>query len=183
MNSLQGQLLVAHPRLTGGPFSRSVVLITEDHAHGSVGLILNKPTDFSLRQIMQSKGYECLQDRMVYLGGPVNSSALIMIHSDTWYSTNTMTVSPGVAISSDTLMIEKVAMGDYPRDWRFVCGISGWSKGQLRAEIDGSGPYASRGPSWLTCSAEPDLIHRWDGEKQWHKALELCSQEMMNQYF
>lgn len=183
MNSLQGKLLVAHPRLTSSPFNRSVVLITEDHQNGSVGLILNKATDFSLRQVMEQKGYDCLMDRMVYLGGPVNSSALVMIHSDTWYSSNTMVVKPGVAISSDNLMIEKVAMGDYPGRWRFVCGISGWAKGQLHAEIAGTGPYSLKGPSWLTVDADEDIIFKYDGEKQWHKAVELCSQTMMNQYF
>lgn len=183
MESLQGKILVAHPRLQGSPFHRSVVLVTEDHANGSVGLILNKPTDFSLRQVMESKGYDCLVDRVVYLGGPVNSSALVLIHDDHWYSSNTYRVKPGISISSDTLMIEKIAMGDYPKSWRFVCGISGWSKGQLAAEIEGSGPFAARGPSWLVCEANQSLIHKWDGEKQWHKALELCSQEMMNQYF
>ena len=183
MPNLQGKLLVAHPRLQGTPFNRSVVLVTEDHANGSVGLILNKPTDFSLSQIMQSKGYECLEDRMVYLGGPVNSSALVLVHTDTWYSSNTYVVKPGISISSDTLMIEKIAMGDYPSQWRFVCGISGWGKGQLRDEVNGTGAFATRGPNWLVCDADPQLIHSWDGEKQWHKALELCSQEMMNQYF
>ena len=178
--SLQGKLLVAHPRLQEKPFSRSVVLVTEDHANGSVGLILNKPTEFSLRQIMESKGYDCLADKTVYLGGPVNSSALVMIHSDNWYSSNTMVVKSGISISSDTLMIEKMAMGDFPHQWRFVCGISGWSPGQLNSEIKGTN---GREPGWLVCDANEDIIHKWDGEKQWRKALELCSSEMLNQYF
>jgi putative transcriptional regulator len=160
-----------------------VIFVTEDHDNGSVGLILNKPTTFSLKQVLESKGYDCLVDKMVYMGGPVNSSALVMIHSDTWYSSNTMVVRPGVSISSDNLMVEKIAMGDYPPRWRFVCGISGWGKGQLRAEIEGRGPFAAQGPSWLTVEANDDIIFRYDGEKQWHKAVELCSQTMMNQFF
>jgi putative transcriptional regulator len=176
-----GKLLVAHPRQTQSPFYRSVVLVTEDHDHGSVGLVLNKPTDFTLKQVMESKGYDCLADRMVYQGGPVNQSALVMIHSDTWYSSNTMTVKSTVAsISSDNLMIEKLAMGDYPQNWRFVCGVSGWAPGQLEAEIRGTMGYD---PSWLVCEANEDIIYKWDGEKQWHKALELCSSEMLAQYF
>jgi putative transcriptional regulator len=178
--SLTGKLLVAHPKLEGKPFQKSVVLITEDHQNGSVGLILNKHTEYSLQQIMHSKGFECEQDKMVYLGGPVNSSALVMIHTDTWYSSNTMTIKPGIAISSDNFMIEKLSHGDYPLNWRFVVGVCGWAPGQLRNEISG----VHKGyPSWLVCDANEDIIHKWDGEKQWHKALELCSSEMLAQYF
>lgn len=181
--SLQGKLLVAHPRQVNRPWHRSVVLVTEDHANGSVGLILNKPADFTLQQVLDSKGYACDQDRMVYVGGPVNSSALVMVHTDDWYSTNTYVVKPGISISSDNLMIEKIAMSNYPRDWRFTCGVSAWGKGQLQAEVQGIGPYAAQGSNWLVCDASPEIVHSWDGEKQWHKALELCSQEMMNQFF
>lgn len=180
MSGLQGKLLVAHPRLNSSHFHKSVVLITEDHHNGSVGLVLNKPSTYSLREIMDSKGYDCLEDRIVYVGGPVNSTALVLIHTDTWYSSNTMVVKPSIAISSDNLMIEKLAMGDFPMQWRFVCGVSGWAPGQLEAEIKGT---HGREPGWLVCDANEDIIYKWDGEKQWHKALECCSQEMLAQYF
>lgn len=181
--SLQGRLLVAHPRLRDGVFHRSVVLVTEDHAHGSVGLVLNKPSDFSIQQIMTSKGLDCDRDGMVYRGGPVNPSALILIHSDDWFSSNTMGISPGLAISSDNFMMEKIAMGNYPSRWRFIAGVSGWQPGQLRDEIEGEGAWRSRGSSWLVADCDPEFVTRYDGEKQWHKALEICSQTWQDTYF
>lgn len=170
-----GQLLVAHPSQTAQLWRHSVIYITEDHSTGTVGLMLNKASTYSLREIMASKGLDCLSDRTIYTGGPVTPTALVMIHSGTWWSSNTLGVSQEVSISSDTFMLEKLAQGDEPLDWRIVCGVSSWAPHQLEDEINRQ--------MWLTCSASRDIIYEWDGDKQWHKAIELCSSEILSQFF
>lgn len=174
--SRQGQLLVAHPNLGDNTFKHSVVYVTEDHEGGTVGLMLNRPTEYSLREIMHTKGLELAgTDRVVYKGGPVNPTAVVMLHTDDWYSSNTMVVQPGVAISSDNFMIEKLALENAPSSWRIVLGVSGWAPGQLDREID-------RG-DWLQVATDPEILWGYDGEKQWRKSLDLCSQQMLAQYF
>lgn len=172
-----GDLLVAHPQLHSHPWRRSVILITEHTHNSTVGLILNHASEHTLSRVMSQRGLECERDSMVYTGGPVNVSALVMVHSDTWYSSNTMQVTNGIAISSDTLMLEKIAMGDYPRWWRFCVGVSSWAPGQLEFEMNGATP--SGVPQWLTTPATTELVWRWDGEKQWHQALSACATEFV----
>jgi putative AlgH/UPF0301 family transcriptional regulator len=87
-----------------------------------------------------------------------------------------MQVTPGIAISSDTLMMEKIAMGDYPQWWRFCVGVSGWAPGQLEFEMRGTPTGV---PQWLTTPATTDLVFRWDGEKQWHQAVNSCATEFV----
>ena len=171
-----GTLLVAHPRIDPGtPWSRAVVLITEHTELSTAGVVLNKPTSYSLREILESKGLGCQEDRIVFAGGPVNTSALMVLHSDDWYSTNTMQICRGAAVSSDNLMMHKIAEGNTPLNYRVICGLAGWQPGQLAQEIERN--------QWLTVPSTPSIIYDYDGEKQWHKAVELCSQQMMNQYF
>jgi putative transcriptional regulator len=172
----QGTLLVAHPSQRVAPWHRSVILITEHTHMNTVGLILNHASEHTLSQVMASRQLECERDGMVYTGGPVNTSALVLVHTDTWYSSNTMQVAPGMAISSDNLMLEKLAMGDYPRWWRFCVGVSGWAPGQLAAEIAGT---HTGSPGWLTTPATTELVWRWDGEKQWHQAVNACATEFV----
>ena len=80
MTSLElkkGHLLIAEPSITGDiSFNRSVILIAEHTQSGSIGFILNKPLDFSLRDLLP----ELEQDFIVYNGGPVEQDNLYFIH-------------------------------------------------------------------------------------------------------
>ena len=103
-----GKILVAHPNLESGLFGKSVILITEAHQTGTVGFIMNKPSPHNLNQIMQERGISWELGDVLYQGGPLNTSALVMVHTEDFSSSNTMYLPGGLAISSDELMIEKV---------------------------------------------------------------------------
>lgn len=156
-------------------FSQSVVLITESHAKGTVGFILNKPSDINLKDIMISRGLPWYDNDELFRGGPVNPSALIMVHTSEWYSSNSMMVKQGIAISSDDFMIEKYSMGNRPEKYRFINGMSGWAPGQLEWEI-------KKQKSWLTCRSTKELVFDYEGKNQWHKCLEACANETISQF-
>jgi putative transcriptional regulator len=170
-----GRLLVAHPRLSAGLFSRSVVLIAEHTPAGHRGFILNKRTDMTLRDIARQHQFDLPIDRTLYQAGPLHAHALTLLHSDEWYSSNTYPVAGQFHLSSDHLMMEKMQLGDVPRHLRALAGWSGWKQGQLEQEI-------ARG-DWLTCPADPKLVWETDSDKQWESAVALCSQIMVNSYF
>lgn len=171
-----GQLLVAHPRLEGGFFERSVVLVTEHTPAGFRGLTLNKQIpEMTLRDIADQHGMALPTDRTLYCGGPLQKHALVMLHSNEWYSANTMPIGAHLSISSDHLMMEKISMGNAPRDMRAIAGWSVWGHGQLEQEIQ-------RG-SWLTTPGDPYIVFGTNGSKQWELAIAACSQIMVNSYF
>ena len=109
--NLQGKVLVSHPSLTQGLFAKSVVYIYQHEHKGSLGVILNKRSNFSVAEIMSQKGILFDHGHMCFTGGPVNQQALQILHSDDWYSQNTLQLPQGLSISSDTVMLEKIAMG------------------------------------------------------------------------
>lgn len=172
---LQGKVLVSHPSLSQGLFSKAVVYVYQHEAKGTLGVILNKRSNFSVADIMAQKGIAYDHGHMVFTGGPVNQQALQILHSDDWYSQNTLQLPQGLAISSDTVMIEKIAMGNEPSLWRTFAGMAAWGPGQLENEIN-------RPNSWMIAQADYGLIFDWSDHEQWMKSIETVSQSVMDNY-
>ena len=157
--SYAGKLLIAHPNLeTINPFYRSVVYVLQDDKDGTQGLILNKPSDFNVAKLFNSKGYDFpLTKETIRFGGPVRGNIVVMLHSDGWYSSSTDYIRNGVALSCDDLMLEKMSMGNVPRQWRMFMGLAAWAPGQLHMEMTGRFPYTPE-HSWLIADAVPSII-------------------------
>jgi putative transcriptional regulator len=171
-----GKILVAHPNLDSGLFGKSVILLTEHHDSGTVGFILNRPSNVDLTKIMSERGVAWNTVDALYHGGPLNTSALVLIHTDDFSSQNTMYLPGGYAISSDELMIEKILMDNRPNAFRLVTGICSWAPGQIAQEIQ-------KHKSWLTATPNDVTIFNSTGLKQWRKALNVVASETTAQYF
>ena len=183
LHGRKGQLLVAHPNLSDRMFTRSVILVVDDGPNGTIGIVLNKPSDFTIDRFFSMKGHLTnFVDDTVRCGGPVNANAITMVHDDEWYSSNTYLLQRGLAVSSDEFMIDKMADGNTPRHWRIYTGMAGWAPGQLDAEINGTFPYNTAN-GWLTYPADRSIIFKYDGEKQWEKALEQCTMQAIDSWF
>ncbi len=73
----KGKILVAEPSvLTDSSFNRSIVLLTEHNENGSVGFIFNKPTEYTIGDILP----EVDSTLRVYFGGPVSEGNLYYVH-------------------------------------------------------------------------------------------------------
>ena len=72
----KGHLLVAEPSIIGDvAFNRSVVLLAEHSEAGSVGFILNKVLDFTLKDLVP----DLSANFKMYNGGPVEQDNLYFI--------------------------------------------------------------------------------------------------------
>lgn len=179
-----GKLLVAHPNIpANSPFYKSVIFLYAENGQGTMGLMINKPTRITVSNLASARGVEFpLTNDFIRAGGPVNDKALLMLHTDDWSSSNTVDISPGLRITSDDFMFEKLAQGHQPAYWRMMGGICAWAPGQLDMELSGREPYRPEN-SWLTCKANESILFTYDGERQWEKSVELSSRQMFNQYF
>lgn len=184
MESKVGKLLIAHPNLPqGNPFEKTVIYIYQDNLKGTLGLILNKSTEWTVEEVCHDKRYSYIGPmKSLYIGGPVNTGALCMLHSDDWTSQNTMVAGNHMCVSSDNFMLEKLGSGNVPAYWRMCVGMSAWQPGQLDKELKGQPPYRPEN-SWLIVDANDSLVFELDGEEQWELALKQSSQQMINSYF
>src|SRR6267142_2546350 len=76
--SLTGSLLVAHPNMLDPNFRRAVLFIYEhDSIDGAGGVIINRPLDKQVVDLVSEAPPEGLADVPVFLGGPVGKNQVM----------------------------------------------------------------------------------------------------------
>jgi len=131
----KGKLLIAEPALTGDvSFNRSVILLAEHNAEGSVGFILNKPLEYDITELVS----DIKVPFKVFNGGPVEQDNLYFIHKVPHLINDSIEISDGIFWGGDfeniVELLNNNIIGD--KDIRFFLGYSGWSSFQLDKEVD-----------------------------------------------
>lgn len=164
MESLRGHLLIAPPHLTDPNFSRTVVLMIQHDDEGAFGVILNRRTERSIRDLWSEiRGETCRCDQHLNLGGPV-TGPLVALHTEPALAE--LPVVPGVYCTMDAGNIAEVVDGDR-KMVRFYAGYAGWGARQLEAEMQTG--------SWLTTKASAHHVFGTDEEVLWRNALRQAS--------
>ena len=176
MNTLIGNLLIAPPAVKGNFWYKTVVLITENHSDGSVGLVLNKRSQMSVKEFGEQLGFNLDLPGFIYLGGPVNVKSLSFLHSSEWECKNTLKINSTLSLSSADDILPRLAMGDTPERWRLFLGMCGWAHGQLAGEIKGDHPWTKE-KSWCLATGDLDLIFGSDNKDQWCSCLDRSGLE------
>ncbi len=130
----KGLLLVAEPSIIGDvSFNRSVVLLTECNEEGAVGFILNKPLEFVLGDFID----ELNSDITVYNGGPVEQDNLYFIHTIPHLIPDSIEIADGIFWGGNfNVILELLQQNKIDQTQiRFFLGYSGWSKNQLKEEL------------------------------------------------
>jgi putative transcriptional regulator len=80
--SLKGQLLLDGGKLNGSFFHRTVVLICQHDPEGALGLVLNRSSGNKVGETIVADMPDSLKEQPLYLGGPVQPSALSFLHTE-----------------------------------------------------------------------------------------------------
>jgi len=130
--SLQGQLLIASPGLHDPNFRRTVVLITEHNEEGAAGLVLNRPSEAEVSELVPQLEDLVDDGDHVWMGGPVQQNAVLVL---------------GEFLDPDDAAVPLFgSLGfpslDEPEDVvplttrrRIFAGYAGWGSGQLEDEL------------------------------------------------
>ena len=79
-DDLSGRLLVATPLLGDPNFRRTVVLVVEDEAEeGTLGVVLNRPTEVPVGQVLESWTDLVTGPSVVFRGGPVAPNSALAL--------------------------------------------------------------------------------------------------------
>ncbi len=159
-------LLIAMPQLGDPNFERSVVLMVEHERRGSLGLIINRPSDTPLADVLPSLGMEWGGDPLavVWSGGPVEPLSGWLLHPPV------PVVDPsGVIRVSEQLMLSispdqlRAVVGNPPDLLRFLLGYAGWGELQLESELAAG--------AWLLAEATPELVFGTPPPELWQTAI------------
>src|SRR5438128_6826791 len=101
---LKGQLLLDSGQLRGSFFQRTVVLICQHDAEGAFGLVLNRATGSNVGEMIVADLPDDLKVCPLYLGGPVQPSALSFLHTDAFIPDANVLPNLSLGHSLDSLM-------------------------------------------------------------------------------
>jgi len=167
MESLKGHLLVASPHLADPNFHRTVVLLVHHSEEGTLGVVLNRRADKTIRELWESVSQTpCETDQHFHLGGPV-SGPLMAVHTEK--SLAELEIMPGLYFAAQREHIEKLIAQD-SKPFRVFVGHSGWSGGQLEGELNEG--------SWLTTPATVDHVFA-DESDLWKRVAKQIGDSML----
>jgi putative transcriptional regulator len=156
-----GRLLVASPVLNDPNFAGALVLLLDVDEHGSLGVVLNRPTAVRLAEVLDPWESVASAPAVLFRGGPVEPDGAI-----------------GVARLADGVpepagwrrMFDRTGLvdldapthGEYDAV-RVYAGYAGWGAGQLEAEI-------AEG-AWYVVPALPEDLSAADPDRLWRQVL------------
>lgn len=172
--SVRGKLLVSTPPLLDPNFLRTVVLVLEHNAEGALGVVLNRPSDTHLAEVLPRWGPLAVAPGLVHIGGPVQPAGMIALArvgrldvvgapevADVPDVSGLRPLWPGVAtvdLEASPEHLDAAVDGV-----RCFVGYAGWSPGQLDAELaDGS---------WFAVDLEPGDLWTPDASDLWRSVL------------
>ena len=120
----QGIILISEPSLKDFYFKQSVVLLVEHNEEGTFGVIVNKPIEVRLDEVI--KGFPGLENT-VYLGGPVKTDSIFFIHTIPGIE-NSLRIMDGLFWGGDIEVVRDLMVSGKLSDdqIRFFLGYSGW---------------------------------------------------------
>jgi putative transcriptional regulator len=125
---LAGSLLVAHPTMLDPNFRRTVLFISaHDPDDGAIGVIINRPLDKNVAELVTEVPPQNVADVPVFFGGPVGNNQL-MLAAFEWQK------GSGLKLNHHALNAFPEPADDSPSIRAFL-GYAGWSAGQLEAEM------------------------------------------------
>ena len=144
--SLAGSLLIAHPNMLDPNFRRTVLFISEhDPSEGALGVIINRPLDRQVADLVTETPPAGLAEVPVFLGGPVGKNQL-MFAAFEWHQTGGLKLNHNVGL-------EETSDADGPKKIISVCafvGYAGWGAGQLESEM--------KQKAWVLQKAKPSVF-------------------------
>jgi putative transcriptional regulator len=128
--SLAGSLLVAHPTMLDPNFRRAVLFISaHDPTDGALGVIINRPLDKRVAEVVNDTPPDGLGDVPVFLGGPVGRNQLM-------FATFEWRKGEGLQLNHNVNTDEtKEQTSEDPISICAFVGYAGWGAGQLEAEM------------------------------------------------
>jgi len=149
-----GMFLIATHDLTGSGFSESVVLIIQHDENGTMGVVINKPSDIDLTAIVPEVSDNV--DSQLYLGGPVATNGIMLLIKSTDALNDAIHVFGNIyASGSRDLLVELIDKANFESSIRFYAGHSGWGPGQLDYEINRGSWQVAPASEHMLFSEEP----------------------------
>ncbi|MEE1924236.1 YqgE/AlgH family protein [Pseudomonas sp. 148P] len=151
---LKHQFLIAMPHMADPNFAQTLTYIVEHNANGAMGLVINRPQELNLADILEQLRPEeepspSSLNVPIYVGGPVQTDRGFVLHTNEKSYQATIQLDD-LALSTSQDVLFAIANGSGPRQSLITLGYAGWEAGQLEAELADN--------AWLNCPFDPEIL-------------------------
>jgi putative transcriptional regulator len=155
-----GGLLVATPVIGDPNFDRTVVLVLQHDEDGTLGVVLNRPSELTVAEAVPAWGDVVSRPAVVHIGGPVGEGGVLALGrvGATTPTRGWSELSPGLGALDLTLDPDEV--GAELVGLRLFAGYAGWGAGQLRSEL-------AAGAWWTFDAQKSDVFSPQPKELWW----------------
>src|SRR5689334_23324223 len=164
--------LVAAPSLLDPNFRRTVVLLVDHRPEGSLGFVINRPAEASMRAMLERIGLAVgsakLEDTSVLVGGPVAPhTGWVVFEPDEAVAAGAeiVRVSDKLAVSASRDLLEKLIAEKSSGRLLLVLGHAGWGPGQLDSEI-------TQG-AWIPVDFDDKIVFETPFDERWAGTLRI----------
>ena len=131
-----GILLIATKNLTDTSFEKTVILVTQHNAQGTTGIAINRPSKFTLTDVVPDASKHQAGKSPLFLGGPVHPRSVLFLTNDDPEQT-LIKIIEGVYLGGGTNSVINILKGKRTKtNFRAYAGYAGWGPGQLTNEIN-----------------------------------------------
>jgi putative transcriptional regulator len=159
VESLRGHLLVAAPTLDDPNFARTVVLIAEHTEEGALGVVLNRPSESAVGEVVPDLAVLIDDDELVFAGGPVQPAGVMVLAEFDDPADAALPIDGELGFVSVDAETEDIAAARA----RAFAGHAGWGPGQLDDEVEEEAWFVAPFEREDAFTAEPDQL--------WSRAL------------
>ncbi|AEA71814.1 MULTISPECIES: YqgE/AlgH family protein [Pseudomonas] len=157
---LKHHFLIAMPHMADPNFAHTLTYIVEHTANGAMGLVINRPQELNLADILEQLRPEVeppllCQHVPIFIGGPVQTDRGFVLHPSGPKYQATVDLD-GVSLSTSQDVLFAIADGVGPEKSLIALGYAGWEPGQLEAELADN--------AWLTCPFDADILFNTSSE-------------------
>lgn len=157
-----GIVLLAEPFMLDPNFRRAAVLLCEHSPEGSLGFIMNRPTDRRIDELIEDFPEF---DSTTFWGGPVQTNTIHYLHNVGSLLEDSIKIADGVFWGGDFEKLKFLINSGLvmPSNIRFFMGYAGWDEGQLIDEMATG--------SWVPADMHPNYIFKSKPEMLWQQVM------------
>ena len=174
MQLASGMLLVATPALQDPNFAETVVLLLDVNDEGALGVVLNRPSQVLVADVLESWRDTVAEPEVLFRGGPVGTDGALAVArlrdpDDVPVGWRPVAGLLGmVDLDTPTELVDGSLSA-----MRVFAGYAGWGAGQLDGEVEEGSWYVVTGEASDafrvdTSGLRRDVIRRQPGMLAWH---------------
>lgn len=161
LSLLKGEFIISTPIIKDPLFERQIIFISESQNNSAYGFFIDfhlQSTDIlaSTKKILKNTIFN---DSDLYLGGPIATETVFVIHSSEVASDSTYNIIDEISV---TPLDEALNFNIKPEFSKIIVGYCEWHSGQLEREI--------KLGYWITREFSQNLLFQKNANK-WNKCL------------